>query len=554
MAVQTHTSLTAARWTAVGDCSGPQPADGTAVRARTALEALMSAAWVSDDREPTIPAHAYDRGLSSVRGDAFKATYGYDASARTERSCAGAVCYVVRLRAGASGATLAGVAARVRGDRWLADGCRLSASLSASPNPPPLALLMASTLHSGVLCVPADADPSGKPISPNKREGVEETALVDCSALSIPANSMRWLVLCLYCEDYLSVRGAWVEGGAMLLPQTIAVEADGLATGDDDAFLVGTGDWPTSPREGAETGMEAVDRVVVSDPSANTGVSAMLLLPHLYSRANVLRADYFEGRDDSNFAIVGNTPRTTGFDCLPRETFASLDDAYTFPVSAGGLTLRLGVRVAVVAGDDDWAAPYATMPRGLGALVVAPAPRAGLLTAVDVPWTTDWSGTKGVRAACDFSLCRPGTMVGLWVSDGPAPGATGGQHRTVVDVRKFPWRAALECADGISVPFLDIGARATPDRSAPEQQAASLAFRLAGCFRAEEGESTGEDAGAADANFWAPYYRYPLSADLRRGGMVIVAAWPTQLASAAAPSTFPFAFRLRMRPDPEARP
>lgn len=200
--------------------SGPQPLAGTAQRAADAYAAMTAAEWTESDDGPAVPPHHCDRA-SPMPGDAYRQTWGYDKSTRTERSACGAVCYTVRLPADALGGEACGVAsvsAKVFGDRYLECGAILTAILSEDAVPPAWGAILADGASTSAILVPAATDAHGDMIEPNKRADTSATA-----TLPVGEPAAAWLHLVLRVADYLAVRDAWHEGGAMLDPDSIAV-------------------------------------------------------------------------------------------------------------------------------------------------------------------------------------------------------------------------------------------------------------------------------------------------------------------------------------------
>ena len=196
-----------------GVSARPQGADGIGELTRTAYAELVGAQWEVEDESPTIPVHEYDR--KAPTGDAFRATWGYDGTARTEQSNCGAVCYTVALPAGGD---MTGVLCRVVGDRYLGDGARVSVVVNTSPTPPDWATVLASSYTSEVLCA-TDSQTE----KPNDREGVA----VDCSiAVALTAPSGTYVHIILRIDNYLTHRKSWVEGGAMMAQDSIRILFD----------------------------------------------------------------------------------------------------------------------------------------------------------------------------------------------------------------------------------------------------------------------------------------------------------------------------------------
>ena len=201
----------------VGVSDHPQGADAIPELARTAYADMAAHTWTRDDSPPTMPVHEYNRPVPG--GDAFAALWGYSAQGRTMKSAAGAVCYTFTVPADAVDQTTHGacllesVAIGVCGDRYLDAGAIVAAIPSASSTPPTWAEFLAASLTSDPVCATGDQlDPKGEPLLPNKREG--ESATVEFAPGSAP---LRYLHVAIRLADYLATRGAWIEGGAMLI-------------------------------------------------------------------------------------------------------------------------------------------------------------------------------------------------------------------------------------------------------------------------------------------------------------------------------------------------
>lgn len=202
---RTHT-ITAKRRVAVGISSAAQGADGVGELTRTAYAALLSASWTDSDAAPSIPVHDYAQPLPS--GDAWKACYGYETTARTERAACGAVCYSYAIPADAltgDPCNIVSITASVVGDRYLDAGVDCHVVLSSSATPPTVATLAARTPDTTLCATGSQTEP------PNKRVGITAELSIEPA---VPAASYIHVALLLH--DYLGVRGAWIEGGAML--------------------------------------------------------------------------------------------------------------------------------------------------------------------------------------------------------------------------------------------------------------------------------------------------------------------------------------------------
>lgn len=206
----TFSDITPVRRVAVGDCSGPL-GSGFDALARTAYTALLRADWTQSADPPFLPVH--DNGQTAnktiPRGDAWKCSYGYDSTARTERSACGAVCYSFALPSDAYSGTPANISTvslSLAGDRYLEAGVDLYLVPSASPTPPSISDLLALT-PVGTYCATSDQSPT----KPNERHGVSEAVAATPGVAAQP-----YLHIALLLHDYTTNRGAWIEGGAML--------------------------------------------------------------------------------------------------------------------------------------------------------------------------------------------------------------------------------------------------------------------------------------------------------------------------------------------------
>ena len=214
-----------ARRFVTGVCNGPQGADGVGVLAREACLSMLGAAWADDAREAMMPVHEYDR--DPPFGQAYKAVWGYDDGTRSERSSCGAECYSYRIPADALDSTnqdgvaeIESVVVRLAGDRYLDKGACLWCEISSDPIPSPIAVAMASGAGTAYLATQNQTGADGLPLAPNRRNGTEAAVTLDLDSAS-PA---LFLHVHLFLSDYLGVRGAWIEGGAMFADEAVEVQ------------------------------------------------------------------------------------------------------------------------------------------------------------------------------------------------------------------------------------------------------------------------------------------------------------------------------------------
>lgn len=234
------------RYVRQGVCISAQGVDGLDLSINEAVSSMQLNDWQESGDDPFLPVHDYDRPLP--HGDAYRAVYGYDADARTERVACGAVAYVIKLPDDATSdvaCTVQSIAATIVGDRYIADadnetapyksgGAIVTAHLSDSPTPPAWSSVLAASGATVCQVVTSEmgVDDKGRPavvqISPNDRAAVTES-----TTLSISSSAQKYLCIVVRVADYFYRRGAWYEGGAMLdraslsitLSRDIAVDA-----------------------------------------------------------------------------------------------------------------------------------------------------------------------------------------------------------------------------------------------------------------------------------------------------------------------------------------
>lgn len=203
----TFTNLVPVRRVAVGVSASSQGRDGVTELTQTALANLQSLDWTESSEPPFFPVHDYAQNLP--RGDAWKACYGYDAAARTERAACGAVVYSFPIPSDAlTGAPcdIDAVRFTVVGDRYLDAGVDVYVLPSASATPPTVAAILSGETPAGTYCATGtQTEP------PNKRSGVTDEVEVQPGTAAT-----AYVHVALLLHDYVGARGAWIEGGAML--------------------------------------------------------------------------------------------------------------------------------------------------------------------------------------------------------------------------------------------------------------------------------------------------------------------------------------------------
>jgi len=202
---------------------GRTPIALTSTQTRQAAAAaharMLAAKWeFSEDVKSLMPPHNPRRdGAPSPSYDAFKYCADWDDGRYTQHVHAGCACYTLAVPADAlAGAPCAveSVAFTLFGDRWLQDGAR--AFVAFSNDDAPLADM------DEIAALPNATAPL-MAVTPSNT-GADSSAAV---ALSIqgaqPANPKKYIHVYLLLADYLTHRGAWVEGSATLDADSLAV-------------------------------------------------------------------------------------------------------------------------------------------------------------------------------------------------------------------------------------------------------------------------------------------------------------------------------------------
>ncbi|MBQ3811462.1 MAG: hypothetical protein II839_11655 [Kiritimatiellae bacterium] len=222
---------TITRYVAKGLCDAPQGRDGVSALARSAYAALLAAGWVRDDSAPVVPIHNAEQ--SEPSGDAFKAVYGAVVDAETqvgvtEMSAAGAALYTLEMPedayAGDTDCYAVSLRCTVVGDRYLDAGASVLAVFSDDSEPPLLSSLLGPgeyDARSAVVCATSDQiGADGLALAVPQRVPETESASVEFAA---DVRVKRYLHVALVLEDYFSHRNAWIEGGAMISPESFVV-------------------------------------------------------------------------------------------------------------------------------------------------------------------------------------------------------------------------------------------------------------------------------------------------------------------------------------------
>ena len=222
----------------------PEPVSCTAMSACTqqAYDALEAAAWSRvPEKGSGLPRHNWAQTGFSNRWDASK--YCGDYADGFQHGYATAVCYTIRMPADALAGTVANIvslAIPVYGDRWLADGCDIGVTLSASATPP-------------AWDAPPDDAVTGQLAVVPSNTGTDTSAIVTFDWSAAPKTTLAYLHITLRLTNYLTHRGAWIEGSAMIDGAGIAVTFDRDVAPDtrvefeDDVYRVASGQFAYAP-------------------------------------------------------------------------------------------------------------------------------------------------------------------------------------------------------------------------------------------------------------------------------------------------------------------
>lgn len=181
-----------------------------------------------EEQSSDLPLHRYDHAGFADTYDA--ATFCGDYDAGRQRAYACAACYTIRIPAEAragTAATLEGIAATVIGDRWTSAGAVVAAIPSSSPSPPSWAAVLAAAYSSpDPVTAEDDVDPTWQPPLrkiTRSNDGVDSSHSAD---IAVYEASPEYLHVVIRMGDYLSHAGAWVEGGAAVVGDSLQVAFD----------------------------------------------------------------------------------------------------------------------------------------------------------------------------------------------------------------------------------------------------------------------------------------------------------------------------------------
>lgn len=209
----------------------------TAMEAMTeqAYQRMADSSWSKlSEKSSDVPPHKYTQTGFSDRYDAAK--YCGDYSSGKQKAYACAVCYSIHMPADALVSTIAkveSIAATLFGDRWTACGGILSAFLTSSSQPPSWSdVLSASYTSPTPVTSSGDVDPTWQaPLRQITRSNDgDDNSCQAVLPIASGVNSTAYLHIVLRLGDYLSSHGAWIEGGIMLLGESLLVTFDRAVT------------------------------------------------------------------------------------------------------------------------------------------------------------------------------------------------------------------------------------------------------------------------------------------------------------------------------------
>ena len=425
----------------------PSPVSCTAMPACTqqAYDALLAASWTRvEERESGLPRHNWAQTGFSNRWDAAK--YCGDYADGYQHGYATAVCYTIRMPADALAGTVAKIvslAIPAHGDRWLDDGCDVLVYLSDSATPPAWGATADDSVTGQLEVVPAN-------------DGTDTSATVTLDWSATPKTSLAYLHIVLKLTNYLTHRGAWIEGGAMIDGAAVAVEFDRDVAADPDEScpviaVSGVAMQPDgtllSPAGWDQVWLATGKPVGYAPESALQQAAEWSRVMSMFPGASVVSAEPSTRGGDhpvGGYLFLGqdNAPRMIGgvrLFVMPQtdgRTMSTMAFDAPIPAPSPGTRARIAMYslamsapsefglldAAAIANPDFWNGKLASISIGG---VAATAAKLGALTvteAVAAPaWSVSISSTRPLVLLLAVSLCRacgspgwtPGERYGL---------------------------------------------------------------------------------------------------------------------------------------------
>lgn len=210
----------------------------TEAAALHAEDLLKVAPWMeaaATESKSTFPARNATQTGFNVLWDAFK--FCGDYASGYQKAYAGMVAYRFKIPAAAlSGPThITSIALPLYVDRWLVDGVRVAAYLSASPVPP----TDWTTCREGTVHKDAELPMEYTEDTPPVRIVVEKNETLTVS-FAAGTDALAYLYVIVSLEDYTTVRGFWIEGAALIVGDRALTTFDGAI--EPDASTVWNGE------------------------------------------------------------------------------------------------------------------------------------------------------------------------------------------------------------------------------------------------------------------------------------------------------------------------
>lgn len=202
----------------------------TEAAALHAEDLLKVAPWMEaadTESKSTFPARDARQSGFNVLWDAFK--FCGDYTSGYQKAYAGMVAYRFKIPAAAlSGPThITSIALPLYVDRWLVDGVRVAAYLSASPVPP----TDWTTCREGTVHKDAELPMTYTEADPPVRIVVEKNETLTVS-FAPDTDALAYLYVIVSLEDYTTVRGFWIEGAALIVGDRALTTFDGAIEPD----------------------------------------------------------------------------------------------------------------------------------------------------------------------------------------------------------------------------------------------------------------------------------------------------------------------------------
>ncbi len=329
----------------------------TAAAAAQAEALLRAAPWQQvSTLQSTIPARdkTLQRDGFEPTWDAFKFPSNY--SAGSQRAYAGMASYRFQIPAAAltGPAHIISIAMPLHVDRWLVDGVRVAAYVSASPEPS----TDWATLRAGIACAEAELPMLYTEDEPPARIVVDKTKSLTVT-LPVNTDALAYLYVVVSLEDYATIRGFWIEGGAMIIGTGAVTTFDASVVSDALAWRPIEAVTAVRGSDGV-TAYEAHNFAVVGDGLGTRSKNQMMAsFPLTANRASSgVNGDtgFVVGVGTSNVVSGGFAVRHTHVGDKDRFTKLRFGNAAFLPLTGKTVQMRLNVWVGNVVNTNlSWA-------------------------------------------------------------------------------------------------------------------------------------------------------------------------------------------------------